>query len=127
MKLTLFGRPINKKRLFNMFWLADARQSHGMGLIYQFRITNLTNLGTFGILYLLFPQLPKWTIVIVVASFYILTYFIGYWDERYWHYWQFSNERDKTYKVNPYERRIERKLDEIRREVKWLKKTTKSR
>ena len=124
-KLKLFGRPLSKKRIFNMFWLADARQSHGSGLISQLRITNLTNFTAFGVLYLMFPGIPKWTIVFVVAGYFLSTYYIGYLDETKWHYWQFSNEKDQTYKVNPYQRRIERKINDIKKELKWLKQQKK--
>ena len=109
-KITLLGKNLTKERMFNAYWLWDARQGRGSGYINELRLTSY--IPVIGIIMLLFPGVPRTPIFLTgyVLFFFVLTYTLGYIDEKYVGYWQFDNERAKTYHVNPYERRIERYL-----------------
>lgn len=115
-KVYLFGRPLTKKRIFNAYWLFDARQGRGSGYINEIRV--FTYIPVFGVIYLMFPAFPKWTMIFLILGFITFTYVLGYIDEHYIKYWHYCNEKDKTYKVMPYERRIERRLVNIEKKLK---------
>lgn len=108
----LLGKPVTKKRIFNIFWLLDAWQSRGSGLIAQLRITNLGMLSQFGVILLLFKLSSKWLVIIIIL-FYLFTTWLGKLDADKIGYWAFSNNKDRVYKTNPYERRIEQRLMRI--------------
>lgn len=121
MKISILGRPLTKERIFNAFWLWDARQSRGAGLIAQLRFTNISQISEIGVIYLL-TDFPKWTFPFFILGYYSFTYFFGLLDERKLKYWQFSNEKDKTYIVNPYERRMEKHALDLKKKLGIYKK-----
>lgn len=120
-RINFKGKPVNRFRIYNFLWVVDARQSRGSGLIAQTRIGNISQISQWGVIALLF-KLPPWSAPLFVLIYYAMTFFIGLWDENKWGYWHFENEYNQTYKVNPYQRRIEQRQIRIEKALdKMLK------
>ncbi len=113
--VSLFGKPFTKNRIFNMYWLWDARQGRGSGYLNELRLT--TYIPVVGVILLLFPQIPKWSLPWMVLAFFIGTYTLGYIDEKWIRYWHFDNEKNHTHDIFPYDRRIEKRLINIERKL----------
>jgi hypothetical protein len=109
MKIKVFGKPVTKQRMFNWFWLLDAWQSRGSGLIAQLRFTNPGMVSQFAIIAIALKLKMSW-VPWIILIFYIFTTWLGKYDADKLGYWAYSNEKEQTYKVNPYQRRIERRL-----------------
>lgn len=102
---------MTKQRLFNMYWLWDARQGRGSGYLNELRLT--TYIPVAGVILLLFPDLSRALLPFLVIGFLVVTYLLGYIDEKFIKYWHFDNEMQNTYDLNPYQRRLERRLINI--------------
>ena len=111
----LFGRPITKKRLINMYLLFVFRQGIGSGLIDAFRVQQFAIIGTFAKVFI--PRITMVQIVTLGILFYIFTYLLGLWNEQRLKLIQAENELFAQH-AKPYEQRIERRLMRIERKLK---------
>ena len=90
-------------------------QGRGSGLINQLRVEQYLILG--GAIKVLFPNLIMSELILMGVLFMVGTTFLGWYDKTHFKLWQRELELNKTH-VDPYNQRIESKIDKIIKSVK---------
>lgn len=114
-KIKLWGRPLTKERILNMWVLFNMRQGRGSGLINQLRLNEYVVIA--GALTILFPWVTKVFLIVFGFIFLVGTYYLGYFDEKKLKLWQLEREKQDQH-ANPFTQRLERRLIRIEEKLK---------